>query len=135
MDMTDLNEFGRRYAEAWCSQDPDSVAAFFAESGSLSVNDGEPAVGRQAIADVAQGFMTDFPDMVVTMDDLELKPEGTIFHWTLAGTNSGPDGAGKRVRISGYEVWRIGDSGLVAESKGHFDSLEYERQLQYGVDD
>ena len=65
----------------------------------------------------------------------------------------------KRVRISGYELWKIdngaggsrttwtgkpervgeqgGESindGLIAESKGHFDSAEYERQLKHGVD-
>ena len=133
MELTELNDFGRRYAEAWCSQDPYSVAAFFSEDGSLSVNDGAPAVGRQAIAQVAQGFMTDFPDMVVTMDALEPGSESTVFHWTLTGTNTGPGGTGNRVRISGYEVWRIGADALVAESKGHFDSADYEYQLQHGV--
>ena len=135
MELDELNEFGNRYAEAWCSQNPDSVASFFAESGSLSVNDGDPAVGREAIAEVAQGFMTDFPDMVVTMDDLVLNPEATVFHWTLTGTNTGQGGTGKRVRISGYELWQIGEDGLVAESKGHYDSGDYERQLEHGIDE
>ena len=135
MRPADPNEFGRRYAEAWCSQDPDRVAAYFSEEGSLSVNDGTPAVGRQAIAEVAQGFMTDFPDMVVTMDSLENKADRTIFHWTLSGTNTGPGGTGNRVRISGYEDWQFGADGLVAESKGQFDSAEYEHQLQHGVEE
>jgi hypothetical protein len=68
--MSELNDFASRYANAWCSQDPNKVAACFAENGSLSVNEGPPAVGRPAIAEVARGFMRDFPDMVVTMDDL-----------------------------------------------------------------
>ena len=135
MRPADLIEFGRRYAEAWCSQNPDRVAGFFSEEGSLSVNDGTPAVGRQAIAEVAQGFMTDFPDMRVTMDGLETKADRTIFHWTLSGTNTGPEGTGKRVRISGYEGWQFGADGLVGESKGHFDSDEYESQLQHGVEE
>jgi hypothetical protein len=33
------------------------------------------------------------------------------------------------VRISGYEEWRFGADGPVAESEGHFDALEYNRQL------
>jgi hypothetical protein len=37
--MTELIEFAKRYAKAWCSQNPESVAAFYAENGSLSVND------------------------------------------------------------------------------------------------
>jgi steroid delta-isomerase-like uncharacterized protein len=132
-DFAELPKFAKRYAQAWCSQDPDSVAAFFAENGSLSVNDGPPAVGRAAIADVARGFMRDFPDMVVTIDKLMRKSDGTKFNWTLTGTNTGPDGTGKRVRISGYELWKIDNDGLIAESKGHFDSADYERQLKEGM--
>src|SRR2546422_4406098 len=128
-DPAELTKFAKRYAEAWCSQNPESAAAFFAENSSLSVNDGPPAVGRAAIAREAQAFMTTFPDMIVTMDDVSRDSDGTKFHWTLTGTNTGPGGTGKRVRISGYELWKIDNDGLIGESKGHFDSAEYERQL------
>jgi hypothetical protein len=37
-------EFAKRYAKAWCSQNPDSVAAFFAERGSISINIGALAL-------------------------------------------------------------------------------------------
>jgi predicted ester cyclase len=85
-----------------------------------------------AIPREAQAFMTTFPDMVVTMDKVTRDSDGTKFHWTLTGTNSR---TGKRVRISGYELWEIDNDGLIAESKGHFDSAEYERQLKHGLDD
>lgn len=129
--MTDdeLTDFAKQYAEAWCSQNPDAVAEFFAESASLTVNDGAPAVGRAAIAEVARGFMRDFPDMIVTFDNLEARGDATAFHWTLTGTNAGPGGTENRVRISGYELWKINTGGLIAESKGHFDAADYERQL------
>src|SRR5205823_7522099 len=146
-DLAEIREFAQRYAGAWCSRNPESVAAFFAENGSLSVNDGRPAVGRAAIAEVARGFKRDFPDMIVTMDKLTLEardggrssyasPARTdaVFHWTLTGTNIGPGGTGKRVRISGYELWQIGDDGLIAESLGHFDAADYKRQLKHGAD-
>src|SRR5436309_12198302 len=131
-DLARLTKFATRYAEAWCSQNPENVAAFFAEDGSLSVNDGPPAMGRAAIADIARGFMRDFPDIIVTMDDLKIGGRSSCdaaFHWTLIGTNTGPGGTGKRVRISGYELWKIDNDGLIAESKGHFDSAEYDHQL------
>ena len=134
MDITELNKFGSRYAKAWCSQDPGSVAAFFAEGGSLSVNDNTPAIGREAIAKVALGFMTDFPDMQVIMDEVLPQSQGTVFHWTLTGTNTGPGGSGQRVRISGYEVWTFGTDGLITESKDIYDAAEFERQMKYGVD-
>jgi steroid delta-isomerase-like uncharacterized protein len=129
MTFNELTSFANRYAEAWCSQDLGKVAAFFAETGSLSINNGPPAVGRAAIAKEAQAFMTTFPDMIVAMDKLVRDEEGTKFHWTLTGTNTGPGGTGKRVRISGYELWKIDNDGLIAESNGHFDSADYERQL------
>ncbi len=62
--MSHLHDFASRYAKAWCSQNPESVAAFFAERGSISINNGPPAVGRAAITKEAQAFMTTFPDMV-----------------------------------------------------------------------
>src|SRR5438309_9683355 len=96
----------------------------------LALTTGRPPVGRAAIAKEAQAFMTTFPDMVVTMDKVAHDEEGTKFHWTLTGTNTGPGGTGKRVRISGYELWNLGNDGLIAESKGHFDAAEYERQLK-----
>src|SRR5437588_6534024 len=106
-DSAKITAFPKRYAEAWCSQNPENVAAFFAENGSLTVNDGPPAVGRAAIAEEALGFMRTFPDMVVTMDDVSRDSDGTKFHWTLTGTNTGPGGTGKRVRINGYELWQF----------------------------
>ena len=134
MTSDELNDFATHYAQAWCSHNPESVAAFFAENGSLKVNNDAPAVGRAAIAEIARGFMRDFPDTVVTFDKLEPQGDRSAFHWTLTGTNSGPGGAGKRVRISGYEIWQIGDDGLIAQSEGYFDATEYERQLKHGVD-
>ncbi len=134
MTNDQLDKFANRYAKAWCSQNPESVAAFFAERGSISINNGPLAVGHAAIAKEAQGFMTTFPDMIVTFDKLEPRGDVTAFHWTLTGTNTGPGGTGKRVRISGYELWKIDNDGLIAESKGNFDAAEYERQVKEGVD-
>jgi predicted ester cyclase len=126
----ELTRFAERYAKAWCSQNPESVAEFFAQRGSISINNGPPALGRVAIAREAQAFMTTFPDMIVTFDKLEPRGNRTAFHWTLTGTNAGPGGTGNHVRISGYELWKIDNHGLIAESKGHFDAAEYERQVK-----
>jgi len=130
-----LREFASRYTAAWCSQNPASVAAFFSPKGSLSVNGGTPAVGRNAIAEVARGFMTAFPDLVLLMDGVMVHGDRAEFHWTFDGANTGPGGTGHRVRFSGFEVWKFGDDGLVAESQGDFDSADYQRQLERGVEE
>lgn len=132
-DADRLRSFAEGYTAAWCSQDAARVAAFYAEDGSLSVNEGTPAVGRVAITAVAQGFMADFPDLRVLMDELLLEGDHPVYHWTLIGTNTGPGGTGKQVRISGFEVWTIGGDGLIAESRGHFDSAAYQHQIEHGV--
>jgi len=59
------------------------------------------------------------------MDDVSQHSDGTRFHWTLIGTNTGTGGTGKRVRISGYELWQFDNAGLIENSKGHFDSAEF----------
>ena len=133
MDTARLDEFAARYTAAWCSQNPASVASFFAEDGVLTINDGTPAVGRTAIAASAQAFMSAFPDMVVRMDRLAADGGHIEYHWTLTGTDTGPGETGRAVRVSGHEEWTLGLDGLIAQSKGHFDEAEYQRQLKGGV--
>ncbi len=130
MTPAQLTDFATRYTAAWCSQKPAQVAAFFAEQGSLTINHGAPSIGRAAITAAAQGFMSAFPDMVVTMDSLETTVGAIRYHWTLTGTNTGPGGTGRPVHISGYEEWTFGPDRLIGRSLGHFDEAEYQRQIQ-----
>jgi hypothetical protein len=128
-----LDDFAARYTAAWCSQNPSSVAAFFGERGSLTINGGTPSVGRDAITEAARGFMTAFPDLVVRMDGADLDGDRATYRWTLIGTNTGPGGTGRAVHISGQERWHFGDDGLIAASQGRFDEAEYRRQLLEGA--
>lgn len=127
-----LTEFANRYGEAWSSQDPEQLASFYAEDGSLNVNSGEPAVGRVAIAVMAGAFMEAFPDMVVRPDRVEQTGSRVTFHWIWTGTNTGPGGTGRSVRISGCEVWTLNADGLIQASDGHYDEAEYQRQVSGG---
>jgi len=145
MTPTALQTFATNYTAAWCSQNPDAVAAHFSPTGSLTIN-GAASIGRAAITAAAQSFMSAFPDLQVLMDNLiinetsgatpDAPPSATraTYHWTLTGTNTGPGGTGHRVRISGYEEWRfeLGPDHLIAESQGHFDAANYQHQLEYG---
>lgn len=132
MDSSKLNDFATRYTAAWCSRNAASVASRFADQGSLKVNDGSAAVGRASITAVAQGFMSAFPDLVIKMNTLTVNGAQVTYHWTLTGTNTGPGGTGQSVRINGFEEWRFGSDGLIAQSKGHFDAADYQRQLNAG---
>lgn len=129
MDASTLKDFGAKYTAAWCSQNAASVAAFYTDDGSLTINSGTPSVGRTAITASAQGFMTAFPDMVVAMDSVSLEGSRAVYRWTLTGSNTGPGGTGKTVRISGREEWTFSPEGLIASSLGYFDEADYNRQL------
>lgn len=100
------------------------MAAFFSTDGSLSINGGAPAVGRGAIREVVQGFITAFPDLVLTMDDVRVEGDCAVYNWTFAGTNTGPGGTGEQVLFTGFEEWEIGAGGLIAGSLGHFDGAD-----------
>ena len=134
MHGSDVHDFSTGYTAAWCSQNAASVAEFYAESGSLTINGGPPSVGRTAITASAQGFMSAFPDMVVAMDRITIHGNHAVYHWTLAGTNCGPSGTGMVVKISGREEWTLGADGLVVKSFGYYDAAEYARQLKHGYD-
>ncbi len=130
--MDELEHFAERYAAAWSSQDADAFAAFYAEDGQLQINDGEPSVGRAAIAATARDFMAGFPDMVIELVEVRRDGDYVIFEWRWTGTNTGPGGTGNAVDLTGFEQWTLGQDGLILQSLGHLDEEEYARQLNAG---
>ena len=126
-DRGQIEELARSYTEAWCSRDPARVAARYVPGGTIAINGGDAA----GIHDVAQGFIAAFPDIQVFMDDLVLRDNGAVeYRWTFTGTSAE---TGQSVRIPGYEEWTIAEDGLIAESLGHFDQDEYDRQVREGA--
>ena len=128
-NMEELSEFATRYAAAWSNGDPVTFASFYAENGSFRINDGEPSVGREAIAETAGSFMASFPDMLIRLVEVRQADEYVEFHWHWTGTNTGPGGTGNAVDLKGYEQWTLGEDGLILESRGNMNDAEYQRQL------
>jgi nuclear transport factor 2 (NTF2) superfamily protein len=126
-DREQIEQLARSYTEAWCSRDPAQVAGRYVSGGTIAINGGD-ATG---IADVAEAFIAAFPDIQVLMDDVVLRDDGSVeYRWTFTGTSAE---TGKSVRVPGYEEWTIAPDGLIAESRGHYDQAEYDRQLQHGI--
>ncbi len=128
-DYDKMVEFGQRYTEAWNSKVPEKMASFYAEDGTLTVNNGTPAIGRKQLAETARSYMVAFPDLKLTMDSLTVGNGTYRYFWTFKGTNTGPNGTGNKVDFSGYEEWTMNDQGLVQTSVGTYDAEEYQRQL------
>jgi predicted ester cyclase len=121
--------FGTQYTAAWNSKNPEKMASFYAENGSLSVNNGTPSVGRIQLAETARSYMEAFPDMKLTMDSLVADDDTYRYHWTFTGTNTGLGGTGNKVIFSGFERWTMNEEGLVQESIGTYDAQDYNKQL------
>lgn len=128
-DLADLNDFALRYASAWSNGDPNSFASFYAEDATFRINDGEPSVGRAAIAETARSFMASFPDMRVQLVEVRQTGDHVEFHWHWTGTNTGPGGTGNAVDLKGHEQWLLGEDGLILETRGYMDDAKYQRQL------
>ena len=80
---------------------------------------------------MAEAFIAAVPNIEVFMDDLVLREDGIVeYRWTFTGTSAE---TGKSVRVPGFEEWTIARDGLIAESCGHYDQAEYDRQLQHGI--
>ena len=125
-DRDQVEELARSYTEAWCSRDAERVASHYAPGGTIAINGGDPA----PIGAVAESFISAFPDIQVFMDELVLTDGGAEYHWTFTGTSAE---TGQSVRIPGSEEWTIGADGLIAQSRGHYDQAEYDRQLREGA--
>ncbi len=125
-DRQRIEELARSYTAAWCSRNPVHIAANYAPGGTIAINGGAPA----GIGEVAEAFISAFPDIEVFMDDLVLRDDGMVeYRWTFTGTSAE---TGKRVRVAGSEEWTI-ELGLIATSSGHYDQAEYDRQVREGA--
>ena len=122
-------EFGEKYTVAWNSKKPEEMASFYAEYGTLTVNNGTPAVGRKQLAETAKSYMEAFPDMKLTMDSLVTDSGTYRYHWTFVGTNTGHGGTGNKVNFSGFERWTMNNERLIRISIGTYDVNNYNRQL------
>jgi hypothetical protein len=126
-DRKQIEQLARSYTEAWCSRDPARVAGLYVPGGMIAINGGDAA----GIAAVAEAFIAAFPDIEVFMDDLVLRKDGIVeYRWTFTGTSVE---TGKSVRVPGFEEWTIASDVLIAESRGHYDQAEYDRQLKHGI--
>jgi hypothetical protein len=115
-----------RYCDSWSSHHAEQIARYFAESGSLIINDEPRAVGRSKITALARTWMATIPDGVLKFDRLVDKGDRKILYWTLVSAK-GPDG--KPVHIDGTEEWRLTDDGTIAEATRRYDDGGHKKPI------
>ncbi len=114
------------YAAAWSSNDPEQVAAHYAEDGIARLNSGDAIQGRAAIAsDYAAPFFRDFPDSSVLLHDFRLSGNHGLFTGMLVGPGKS---GGSPIRLLGWEEWTLDDNGLIQLSLVWFDRDDHAKQ-------
>lgn len=132
MNTAELKAFAKEYAAAWSSINPANVLALHSENSRLSVNDGEPAIGKNAIRKIIDDFMRGYPDLHIQVNDVVEEPTGTVFYCNVIATNSGPGGTGEKINMAVQEFWRFDDNGKFIEIEAYDDPEKFNRRLKHG---
>jgi uncharacterized protein (TIGR02246 family) len=125
-----IQQVAEDYAKAWSSGDAEQVAAFYRPNGRITINRGDPIIGRDALLEMISGFHSEFPGMVLTVDNLRTAGNHVMFGWLLEGKHVE---TGNQVSVPGWEEWDLDEDLKVETSLGWFDAEDYERQIREGI--
>ena len=131
--MVPDQETARKIAEAhcqtWTKMSPEAVAERYAATTSFAMNWGEPMTTRSEIAEMARGFMADFPDLQLTCENVLAADHHMIYAWKFEGHHKD---TGNFVSFSGWEEWDLDEDLNVTKSLGWYDVDDYNRQVNGG---
>jgi steroid delta-isomerase-like uncharacterized protein len=78
------------------------------------------------------GFLTSFPDLEITIDDVIVENDKVVERYTASGTQTGPFGdlpaSGRAATWTGINIFRI-ECGRIVEIWSEVDALARNRQL------
>lgn len=90
-------------------------------------------VGLEDVAQYVKMYLTAFPDLNVTIDDVMAEGDQAVTRWTLRGTHQGQVAeygppTGKKVELGGVTIHRI-EGSKIAEEWERYDNLSVLQQL------
>jgi SnoaL-like domain len=125
-DMKKARKIADAHCAAWTSRSPDCVARRYSTTTSMVMNGGEPMTTRAEIAEMAGGFMAEFPDLKLVCGSVLAANHHMVYTWTFTGTHIR---TGNSVAFSGWEEWDLNDNLEVTRSLGWYDAEDYEQQV------
>ncbi len=138
LDPAFVEEWGKRYLEAWNSLDADGVAALCIED--VTWNDpGLPAPvnGREGVRAFVRATADAFPDFhVEELGRPYISPDEprVLSRYRMTGTMLGPweytnlAATGRRIDVLGVDEWTFSGE-LMSEYETYYDSLDMARQV------
>ncbi len=131
--MSEENKaLARRSWELVSQRDPDALEEVYTADTVLH----EPDQDLQGVEEAKQYlsvYISAFPDMNVTVEDVIAEGDKVVTRWTLRGTHQGEveefgPPTGKQVGLEGITVHRIED-GKIVEEWERYDNLSVMQQL------
>ena len=120
-----------RYAEAFASHDVEAIAALHAPGTEFRLHlDGEPAQGRQAVAEAFAGFFAQWPGLGFDVHRVLTGPDHWVLDWTLTAALARPDGTPLPVRFDCLDVVTLDGDGLVVRKDTYVDHAQLQRALR-----
>jgi steroid delta-isomerase-like uncharacterized protein len=122
----------RRSWELVSQRNPDAMEEVYTADTVLH----EPDQDLQGVEEAKQflsGYISAFPDMSVSVEDVIAEGDKAVTRWTLRGTHEGEveefgPPTGKRVVLEGITIHRISE-GKIVEEWERYDNLDVLQQL------
>jgi steroid delta-isomerase-like uncharacterized protein len=131
--MSEENKaIARRSWELVSQRNPDAMEEVYTADTVLH----EPDQDLQGVEEAKQflsGYISAFPDMSVSVEDVIAEGDKVVTRWTLRGTHQGEveefgPPTGKRVVLEGITIHRISE-GKIVEEWERYDNLDVLQQL------
>jgi steroid delta-isomerase-like uncharacterized protein len=127
MSVSNKDVIRRLYQEVWNDQKLEVADQVISKTHALN----EPtvvgaAVGPENYKRQAKRFITAFPDLRFTVDELLAEKDKVVAAWTLSATHKGEflglAPTGKRISVSGITIHHVAD-GKILDSYAIWDAL------------
>jgi len=123
----------RLYLELWNQRKPGLADELFAPSHAFN----DPyitgaAIGPEMYKRQYTRFLTGFPDLRFTIEDMVSENDKVVVSWIISGTHNGEfmgvPATGKKVSITGITINSLGN-GKILDSNVVYDALDLFKQL------
>ena len=129
--LIDIVELG---FEGWNERDLEKIGSrvsddYVFESDAIP----HPLRGREALLEFARTYLTAFPDLQLTIDDVFASVDRVVASWEATGTHQGTlngvPPTGRRVRVRGCTISRFQD-GRVVRQHAFWDAATLMAQIR-----
>lgn len=121
--------------DGWNRADMEKLKTISAENYVRILNGTIVADNRNGLQASMNRFLTGFPDTKVTVDQIIIKDNNLVAHWTFSGTHTAIYGelppTGKKGNIRGCSTLQFNEKGEIMREEVYYNELDLLRQLGY----